>query len=134
MPGAAKKSKKKTPKPTQEELDEQRLREIEARLKELTQLMSEGKDRPRADEHLTRARQIHAEHSGNHKERVFYKTQGAQRPVTVSQHTRSHLELADALKLRIRLGEFALDLGDSMQRLAEEQVEVLERVLKRARY
>lgn len=134
MPAGQNKKKKKAPKPTQEELDEQRLREIEARLKELAQLMTEGKDRPTADTKLEEARLARDEHSGNHRERVFYRTQTSQRPITVSQHTRSHLELAEALKLRIRLGEYALDLGDSLQRLAEEQVEVLERVLKRARY
>lgn len=133
MPTSAKK-KKKAPKPTQEELDEQRLREIEASLKELTQLIADGKDRPAADEGLDRARAARDEHQGNRVERAFYKAQGAGRPVPVSMHTRSHLELADALKLRIRLGEYALDLGDSLERLAEEQVEVLERTLKRARY
>ena len=133
MPAGGKK-KKKAPRPTQEELDEQRLREIEARLKELTQLMAEGKDRPAADDGLERARAARDEHQGNHRERAFHRAQGAGRPIPVSMHTRSHLELADALKLRIRLGEYALDLGDSLQRLAEEQVEVLERVLKRARY
>lgn len=47
-------------------------------------------------------------------------------------HTRVRLVLADASKLRIRLGEYALDFGDSLKCLAEEQVEVLECVLMRA--
>jgi DNA polymerase III delta prime subunit len=127
-------TKAKAPKPTQEELDEERLREIEARMKELIQLMSDGVDRPKADERLQTARTTRDTHKGNRKERVFYREKGAGRPIPVSQHTRAHLELAEALKLRIRLGEYALDLGDSLERLAEEHVEVLERSLKRARY
>jgi SOS-response transcriptional repressor LexA len=58
----------------------------------------------------------------------------AGKPIPMTQHTSAHLKLASALKLRIRLGEYALELEDSLSRLAEEQVEVLERQLKRARY
>lgn len=131
MPSSSAKPKK----PTQEELDEERLREIEARIKELTKLMSEGTDRPAADERLGRAREERDAHKGNRKERAFHKPPGGGgKPIAVSRHTQTHLALGEALRLRIRLGEFALDLGDSLERLAEEQVEVLERQLKRARY
>lgn len=131
MPSSSAKPKK----PTQEELDEERLREIEARIKELTRLMSEGMDRPTADERLGRAREERDAHKGNKKERAFHKPPGGGgKPIAVSRHTQTHLDLGEALKLRIRLGEFALELGDSLERLAEEQVEVLERQLKRARY
>ena len=133
MPSAAGKSKK----PTQEELDEERLREIEARIKELTRLIADGHDRTGADAKLQAARDQRDEQKGNHRERAFYREQlekGPGKPIAVTQHTRAHLELASALRLRIRLGEFALDLGDSLGRLAEEQVEVLERKLKRARH
>ena len=50
------KSKAKPAKPTQEELDAERLREIESRIKELTQLISEGTDRTAADQKLQAAR------------------------------------------------------------------------------
>lgn len=103
-------------------------------MRELVQLMADGTDRPRADERLGTARAGRDRHRGNKAERVFYKETGAGKPIPVTQHTRAHLELADALRLRIRLGQYARDLGDSLERLAEEQVEVLERCLKRARY
>jgi hypothetical protein len=124
-----------TAKPTKEELDEERLREIEAKIKELTQLIAEGHDRPGADKRLEAARASRDKQKGNHKERTFHKEdRGSGRPIATSQHTSAHLSLASALKLRIRLGEYALELEDSLARLAEEQVEVLERKLKRARY
>ena len=133
MPSAGAKPKK----PTQEELDEERLREIEARIKELTKLIADGHDRPGADTKLQAARDQRDEQKGNKRERAYYREEpgkGAGKPIPVTQHTRAHLELAGALRLRIRLGEFALELGDSLERLAEEQVEVLERKLKRARH
>ena len=134
-PGKSK-SKAKPAKPTQEELDAERLREIESRIKELTQLISEGTDRTAADQKLQAARDQHAEHKGNRKERAYYRGAGTGggRPIPLSQHTRAHLELADALRLRIRLGDYALELADSLERLSEEQVEILEREVKRARY
>ena len=122
-------------KPTQEELDEERLREIEAKIKELTQLIGEGHDRAGADERLQTARAHRGEQKGNRGERTYHKEdKGAGKPTPMTQYTSAHLKLASALKLRIRLGEYAAELEDSLSRLAEEQVEVLERKLKRARY
>ena len=134
--GKTDKSKKPNAKPTQEELDAERLREIESRIKELTQLISEGTNRTGADQKLQSARDQHDEHRGNKKERAYYRgaNTGGGKPIPLSQHTRTHLELADALRLRIRLGGYAAELTDSLERLAEEQVEILERELKRARY
>lgn len=131
MPSASAKPKK----PKQEELDDERLREIEAKIKELLQLISEGQGRAGADERLQAARAHRDGQQGNRRERTFHKeAQGSGKPIPMTQHTSAHLKLASALKLRIRLGEYALELEDSLSRLAEEQVEVLERQLKRARY
>ena len=131
----ASKSKSKPAKPTQEELDEERLREIEARIKELIQLIGEGHDRAGADERLQGARDLRDEQNGNRRERTYHKEdKGLGKSTPMTQHTSAHLKLASALKLRIQLGEYAVELEDSLARLAEEQVEVLERKLKRARY
>ncbi len=125
----------KPKKPTQEELDEERLREIEAKIKELTQLIGEGQGRAGADERLQAARGHRDEQKGNRGERTYHREdKGPCKSVPMTQHTSAHLKLASALKLRIRLGEYALELEDSLARLAEEHVEVLERKLKRARY
>ena len=126
------KKKKKTPKPTQEELDDERLREIEGKIKEVLELMGGREDRDSATERLDEARGRHAENEHS-KERAFHPTGGGKH-VPMGKGTKSALDLAEALRLRIKLGEYALDLGDSLERLAEEHVEVLERSLKRARY
>jgi hypothetical protein len=49
-------------------------------------------------------------------------------------HTHTKLELADTLKTRIKLGQYAANLEDSLRRLSERHVAVLERILQRARY
>ena len=134
MPGTKKKKKEK--KPTQEELDDERLREIEAKMKELVRLMGDRANRPQADEKLEIARETRDKHAGNPRENAFHKggEGGGSKPIAVSMDTKSALDLAEALKMRIKLGEYALDLQDSLNRLAVEQVEILERCLKRARY
>ena len=135
MPSSSSGAKPK--KLTQEELDEERLREIEAKVKELLQLISEGHDREKADAALGEARATRDEQAGNRKERTYHREEkglSLSKSIPMTQHTSAHLKLASALKLRIRLGEYAQELEDSLARLAEEQVEVLERKLKRARY
>lgn len=120
------------PKPTQEELDEQELREVESKIKELISLMREGHHREKADEGLAKARDNH-ENNKNDKTAAFHRHEGGKH-ITTTNHTKSVLELAEALKLRIQLGQYALELEDSLNRAAVKQVEILERQLKRARY
>jgi len=122
------------PAKTKAELDEERLREIEARIKEAIELLKIGVDRGAVDERVARAREERDRHKGNRSRQVFHRHQGGKDAVPTSVHTKSALDLAEALRLRIRLGDFAADVQDSLARLAEEQNEILERVLKRARY
>lgn len=123
-----------TDKPkTQAELDEERLREIDARIKEAVELLKTGVDRDTSDQNVKKARAERDKHQGNHRTKAFHRHKGGKEAITTSAHTKSALDLAEHLKLRIRLGDFAQDLQDSLTRLAEEQNEILERVLKRAR-
>jgi hypothetical protein len=117
-------------KKTKAELDQERLREVEARMKEALDLLAAGATREKADSGLETARQNRARHAGNGGG-VFH-AHGSKR-VPLKMSTKSSLDLAEALKLRIRIGDFALELEDSLQRMAGEQVELLERELKRAR-
>jgi hypothetical protein len=48
--------------------------------------------------------------------------------------TKTALDLAEQLKLRIQLGKFALELDSSLERLSTRYVAVLERMLGRSRY
>ena len=124
----------KKPATTKAELDEERLREIDSRISEAIELLKGGVDRAAADERVARAREERDRHKGNRSRQAFHRHKGGKDAVPTSVHTKAALDLAEALKLRIRLGDFAADVQDSLARLAEEQNEVLERVLKRARY
>lgn len=121
-----------TAAPTPEEKDETELREAEAKIKEIVSLMREGHRRDKADKTLEDARSKREEH---HMDKVsaFHKHEGNHN-ITTTKHTKSLLELADALKIRIKLGQYALELEDSLNRAATRQVEVLERMLKRSKY
>ena len=116
-------------KKTPADQDGERLRELEGRMKEVMDLLGKGVTRDGASEGLERARQARGEHKGNGK-RAFH----GEKKVPLTMSTKTNLDLAEALKLRIRVGGFALELEESLQRMAEEQVVLLERELKRARH
>lgn len=122
--------KKKTP----EEQDEEELREVEAKIQEVLALMSERHTREGADAKLEAARTRRDEAQGDQQgvyHRLGNKGKGV---VTTTKHTHAHLELAETLKTRIKLGQYAADLEDSLRRLSERHVAVLERILERSRY
>ena len=123
---------KPKPKPTQEELDEQRLRELESAIKEVLDLLDSGTDREESTNKIEKTRKQHEKDKGNHSE-VFRKGTMS-KPLRVSRENGSAMEHADGLKERIKLGKYALDLQTSLNTLLTEQIEILERSLKRARY
>ena len=51
-----------------------------------------------------------------------------------TMHTKTALDLAEQLKLRIKLGQYARELDDSLERLSLRYVAVLERTLGRSRH
>ena len=116
---------------TAEERDEEMLRDIEARVKEVSGLMIQRTNRQQADKRVSETSQRAEEHRGN-TESVYHIVQEGHVPTTM--HTRANLELCEALKERIKLGGYAMDLQDSLHRLSERQVEVLKRKLTRCRY
>ena len=120
-------AKEKTP----EELDEEELREVEGKLKEVLELMTSRHHRTQADQRLQMARVKRDEHTGN-KQAVFHHAGAYHAPTTM--HTKTGLDLAEQLKLRIQLGKYALELDDSLERLTTRYVAVLERMLSRSRY
>jgi sulfopyruvate decarboxylase TPP-binding subunit len=121
----------KSPEKTQEELDEEELREIEGKIHEILELMTKRKSRDETDEILSRARQS-AEESTNNPMQVIHIHKSYHAPTTM--HTKTRLDLAEHLKTRISLGKYARKLDDSLRRLSERYVEVLERILTRSRY
>jgi hypothetical protein len=118
---------------TQEEKDQEELREVEGKIKEVLDLMASRHNRAKTDNDLSEARERRDEHHQN-VSGAFYKGEGKSVPVETTMHTRAHLQLAGVLKTRIKLGQYAGDLEDSLRRLSERHVEVLERILSRSRY
>lgn len=122
---------KKPIEKTPEELDEEELREVEAKMKEVLELMTGRHHRDRSDDQLEIARTRRDQHSGNRQ--PVHHIKGGYHAAT-TMHTKTALDLAEQLKLRIQLGKYAKELDDSLERLSTRQVEVLERMLKRSRY
>lgn len=118
--------------PTQEEKDEERLREIEAKLTDLVDLLHQGATRNAADERVRTARQRVASGEGESRPllRVYHDHAGGKR-IPTTRRTQSKMHLAEALKLRIRVGKHAQDLEHALHILVREQVEILERQLAR---
>lgn len=127
----SKSSSSATKEKTPEELDEEELREVEGKLKEVLDLMTARHHRERVDQSLQEARIKREEHAGN-MQSVFHIT--GQHHAATTMHTKTALDLAEQLKLRIQLGKYALELEDSLRRLSVRYVDVLERMLARSRY
>lgn len=121
---------KESPK-TPEEMDEEELREIEGKLKEVVGLMAEGHHRDEVDKRLSMARERRDLHHGD-RTSTFHITQQGHAATTM--HTQTKLALAETLKLRIQLGQYARELDDTLERLSVRYVAVLERILGRSRY
>jgi hypothetical protein len=119
-------------RPSEEERDEQRLREVEGRIADLVDLLQQGATREASDARIHTARQRVDSGAGEGRPllRVFHDHGGKRIPTT--RRTQSKLQLAEALKLRLRAGKHAQDLEHALHILVREQVEILERQLARA--
>jgi hypothetical protein len=127
----AKETEAEEKEPTQEEKDEERLREIEERIEDLTELLSRGATRDSADDKVADSRERVKSGKGEPRPflRVFHEHGG--KKIATTRRTQSKMMLADALKLRIRVGKHAQDLEHALHILVREQVEILERQLER---
>ena len=104
--------------------DEERLRELEADIKEVLELQALKTDRNQADRIVEERRKQRDASSGS-KQKVFHP--GTKQ--TTTMHIKTHLELVRALKHRLRLGKYGLDLESVLGRLVAEQVSLLEKKL-----
>ena len=125
------KAKSKAEPKTEEELDEEELRETEGKLREVLDLMTAHINRDDTDSRLLGARVACHAHTGN-RQTVYHVSKTHHAATTM--HTKTRLDLAEMLKTRIALGQYARNLDDTLQRLSEKYVEVLERILTRSRY
>ena len=116
---------------TPEELDEEELRDVESKIREVLDLMTARHHRDQTDERLEAARAKRDEHTGN-RQPVYHRA-GSHHAAT-TMHTKTALDLAEQLKLRIQLGKYALELDHSLERLSNRYVAVLERMVSRSKY
>jgi len=113
---------------TQEEKDEEELREVETKLTEILDLMTQRKSRQSADDELTNARRSHGIHQGN-KQPVMHINQKHHVPTTM--HTKTVLDLADKIKQKIEVFQFGQELETALGKHAGRYLEILERILSR---
>jgi hypothetical protein len=97
---------------------------VEGKIQEILSLMREDwtdcklqKARNRRDKHW---RDI----------RSAYLLERKKKPVHTTMHTLTHLELGDALRIQIKSCQFETKLEDSLSKLSEQRVDVLERILE----
>jgi len=116
--------------PTQEEKDEERLRGIEERIEDLTDLLNQGITRNSADDRVSDSRDRVKSGKGEPRPllKVFHDHGGKR--IATTRRTQSKMMLAESLKLRIRIGKHAQDLEHALHILVREQVEILERQLE----
>lgn len=116
---------------TQRELDEERIRELDAKIKDLLEHISEGVNADISDEKIQQHKDAFHKHKDN-KGFVFHKHRGSKN-ITMHKRSSAALTYTESIKERIRLCEHARDLHESLYNSLEKQAEILERCLKRAR-
>lgn len=114
---------------TPEQLDEEELGAVEGEIREVMNLMTERHNRSKADEDLRVARARRDRFLGD-KQSVFHIRDN--KHITTTMHTKTALDLADQLKLRIQLEKHDPELDDALERLSSRYVAVLERILGRS--
>jgi len=113
---------------TQEEKDEEELREVEGKLTEILDMMTQRKSRESADDELMRARDAHSVHHGN-KQPVMHITSKHHVPTTM--HTKTALDLAEKVKQKIEVHKYGMELQAALGIYAARYLSVLERILAR---
>ena len=100
------------------------LLDIEARIEELIALMRVEM----VDEKLEKARLLCVKHNCDwNPAYLLERKKGA---VTTTRHTQVHLALGDILKTKIKLCQYTESLEDTLRRLSEQRLALLERILE----
>lgn len=113
---------------TREERDEREMREIEADMKEVLDLLTRRQSREEAGKRVDALRRTRDEHAQN-PQQVMHIAGGTSAPMTLGTKTR--LDLAEGLKDSIALHRHHASLETALSGLSERYVAVLERMLAR---
>lgn len=114
--------------PTPEEKDEERLREVDAKIEEVTSLLAGGHTRESVEREVGwhEARVASTRGESAPLVRVFHETDGGKR-IPTTRRTQAKMQLATSLRLRLQVAEHAGDLEHALHVLVQEQVAILER-------
>ena len=120
-----------SPPKTQEELDEERLRELEAKIADVAKLLSEGNTRQHMTRKVKRAREQVASGDGEARPllTVYHSHAGMKIPTT--RRTQSKMELVRLLKEQERANAHPHDLEHALHTYVREQLEIMERKVAR---
>lgn len=100
------------------------LLDVEGRIDEVITLMRVE----RVDEKLEKARLLRDKHNCDWTS--AYLLEHKKGAVTTTRHTQAHLALGDILKTKIKLCQYTESLEDTLRRLSEQRVALLERILE----
>jgi hypothetical protein len=114
--------------PTQDEIDEKRLKELAPVIKELLDMLGKGVSRQSADEEVSRLRSrvSSCEDEPRPLLRVYHDHAGTKVPTT--RRTQSKLMMGEALQRQARVWSYPRDLEHALHMHAHEQLEILQRV------
>lgn len=100
------------------------LLDVEGRIQEVITLMREK----RVDEKLEKARLMRDKYNCDWT--TAYLLERKRGAVTTTRHTHAHLALGDILKTKIKLCQYTESLEDTLRRLSEQRLAILERFLE----
>lgn len=113
---------------TREQKDERELREIEADMTEVLDLLTRRQSRGEAGRRVDTLRRARDEHADNPQE-VMHMAGAVRAPTTLG--TKARLDLAEGLKDNIAVHRHHESLETALSGLSERYVSVLERILAR---
>ena len=113
--------------PTQEELDEQKLQELEKKIEQIQSMMEQDINRQSNHQKYLGLKKQMSEHKSESKPlyRVYHKHGGSQ--INVYRKSSQLMDMVNTLKTGIDLHSYPNDLNFILYQLLDEQVELLEK-------
>ncbi len=118
---------------SQEELDEERLKEIEQKLTDLIELIHAKVTRESLDKDVETHRKRVESTKGESRPytQIYHEHGSSGKKIPTTRRTSSKMHLVDSLKMQLRVSKHPKDLEHALHILVQEQLEILERQTKR---
>jgi hypothetical protein len=104
-----------TKKPTQEDEDEKKIREIEGKITEVIELLDLQRDFPQKKQ---RVQELHAK-TRNDKTLTFMKHESKHKNIAITNHAHGNMELIDILKKQQKFSDHPSDLLSHLDSLTD---------------